>query len=346
MFKQGLLLVNLGSPDGPTKSEVRRYLREFLMDERVLDVNPITRWLLVNFGIIPRRVGQSTRAYSSIWTSKGSPLVSAGRSVAEKLEASTGMPVALAMRHGKPSVSLALRRLYRAGVRELTVLPLFPQYARSSYGSVVEHVEQEMKTLVPGMEYRVIPPFFEEPAYLDALAASAAPFLSHQFDHVLLSFHGLPERHLTKSDPTGSHCLGSEHCCELISPARRTCYRAQCLATSRALMTRLKIPADKWSVSFQSRLAGETWMRPYTEQTLVALGTRGIEHLYVICPSFVADCLETLEEIAIRGKETFHSAGGGELTLIPCLNDHPAWIKALTTIVSRRPSEAETLHAH
>jgi ferrochelatase len=335
MSRQGVLLINLGSPDGANEH-----------DGRVIDVNPIARWLMVNCAIIPRRVVKSTEAYRSIWSAKGSPLIVTGRSVAEKLEAALGVPVALAMRYRRPTVSLALRRLYKAGVRELTVLPLFPQYAMSSYETAVEHVEAEIQTMVPGMTHRFVPPIFEEPEYLEALAATASPMLAHGFDHLLFSFHGLPERHLRKSDPTHTHCLGSEHCCSLISPARRTCYRAQCLATARGVAERLEIPAGQWSVSFQSRLGREPWMRPYTEQTLISLGTRGVKRLFVMCPAFVADCLETLEEIAIRGRESFHSAGGGELTQVPCLNDHPAWIEALSAILARQMSAAECVYAN
>ena len=337
MSKQGLLLVNLGSPDAPNEPDVRRYLREFLMDGRVIDFPRLARWFLVNCQIIPGRAAQSTHSYRSIWSTKGAPLIVAGRSLAEKLEATLGLPVALAMRYRRPTVSLALRRLYNAGVRELTVLPLFPHYAMSSYETAVEHVNEEIQALIPGMRHRFIPPFFEESEYLDALTASAAPFLGHGFDHLLFSFHGLPERHLRKSDPTGSHCLGSEHCCELLSPARATCYRAQCLATARGVAQRLEVQPGRWSVSFQSRLGGEPWIRPHTEQTLKSLGAGGVKRLLVICPAFVADCLAT----AIRGSETFRSAGGSALTLIPCLNDHPAWIEALSSIVSRQMNAAE-----
>ena len=343
MSSQGILLINLGSPDGPYEPDVRRFLREFLMDGRVLDMPAIARWFLVNCCIIPRRAAQSTRAYRSIWSPKGSPLIVTGRSLAEKLEAVLGLPVALAMRYRRPTVSLALRRLYSAGVRDLTVLPLFPQYAMSSYESAVAHVDEEIRTLVPGMTHRFIPPFFEEPEYLEALSTCASPFLGHGFDHLLFSFHGLPERHLRKSDPTGNHCLGSQHCCDLLSPARPTCYRAQCLATARAVADQLEVPSGQWSVSFQSRLGRDPWMRPHTDQTLTRLGTRGIKRLLVMCPSFVADCLETLEEIGIRGKEIFRSAGGGELTLISCLNDHPAWVDALSAIISRQMNAVECL---
>ena len=345
MRKQGLLLVNLGSPDAPREPDVRRYLREFLMDRRIMDLPGLTRWFLVNYCVIPKRIAESTRAYRSIWSTKGSPLIVTGRSVAEKLEASLGLPVALAMRYRRPTVSLALRRLYSAGVRELTILPMFPQYAMASYESVVAHVDEEIQTLVPGMRHAFMPPFYEEPEYLDALMATAAPFLGHGFDHLLFNFHGLPERHLRKADPTGSHCLASEHCCELLSPARRSCYKAQCLATAQALAERLEVQPEQWSVSFQSRMGGEPWIRPYTEQTLKSLATRGVKRLLVMCPGFVADCLQTLEEIAIQGKETFRSMGGTDLTLIPCLNDHPAWIEALSAIVSRHMNAAECVQA-
>jgi ferrochelatase len=202
-------------------------------------------------------------------------------------------------------------------------------------------VEAEIQTMVPGMTHRFVPPIFEEPEYLEAVSATASPMLAHGFDHVLFSFQGVPERQLRTSDPTGSHCMGSEHCCELFSPARRTCYRAQCLATARGVAERLEIPEGQWSVSFQSGLGREPWTRPNTETTLKSLGGRGVERLFVLCPSFVADCPETLEEIGIRGKETYHSAGGGELTLVPCLNDHPAWIEAICSILVRQIDPAE-----
>jgi ferrochelatase len=346
MSRQGVLLINLGSPDEANEHDVRQYLREVLMDGRVIDVPPVVRWLLVNCSLILRRADEATHAYQSIWSPKGSPLIVSGRSVAEKLEGALGVPVAVAMRYGRPTVSLALRRLYSAGVRELTVLPLCPQYAMSSYETAVSHVEAEIQTLVPGMAHRFVPPIFEEPEYLEALEATAAPMLAHGFDHVLFSFQGIPERHLRKSDPTGSHCLGSEHCCNLFSPARRTCYRAQCLATARGVAERLDIPEGQWSVSFQSGPGREPWTRPQTETTLKSLGARRVERLFVMCPSFVADGPETLEEIAVRGRETFHSAGGGELTLIPCLNDHPAWIEALCSILSRQMAAAECAYAN
>jgi ferrochelatase len=339
--KQGLLLINLGSPDSPNEPDVRRYLREFLMDGRVIDLPHPLRWLLVNCRIVPKRATQSAHAYRSIWSPKGSPLIATGRSLAVKLEAVLGIPVGLAMRYQHPTVNFALRRLFGTGVRELTILPLFPQYAMSSYATAAAHVDQQVQAFIPGMPRRFIPPFFEEPQYLDALSATALPFLAHGFDHLLFSFHGLPERHLRKSDPTGGHCLASEHCCDLLSPARRTCYRAQCLATAQGVARRLELSSAQWSVSFQSRLGREPWMQPYTDRTMAHLGASGVKRLLVMCPAFVADCLETLEEIAIRGRETFCSAGGGELNLIPCLNDHPAWIDALASIVSRQLNQAE-----
>jgi len=335
MSKQGILLVNLGSPDSPDVPQVRQYLKEFLMDGRVIDLPLPLRWFLVNCMIIPRRAEQSAHAYRSIWSPHGSPLVATGRTVAHRLEAVLDMPVAISMRYRAPSVSLGLRRLHKAGVRDLLIVPLFPHYAMSSYETAMLHVEEKIKALMPGISRRYLPPIFEEPEYLDALAATATGTLTDDFDHLLFSFHGLPLRHLRKADPTGVHCMGSANCCSVDSPARPTCYRAQCYATARGVAERLRLPAGKWSVAFQSRLGRDPWMRPYTEETLGSLGKRGMQRLFVICPAFVADCLETLEEIAIRGRETFRAAGGGELTLIPCLNTHPAWIDALSSMISR-----------
>ena len=336
MLPPGILLINLGSPDAPDEPRVRQYLREFLMDGRVIDLPLPLRWFLVNCCIIPGRAAQSAHAYRTIWSAHGSPLVAMGHSVEEKLSASLGIPVALAMRYRCPSVSLALRRLFAAGVRDLTILPMFPHYAMSSYETAVVHVNREIEALIPGLARRFIPPIFEEPEYLEALTATAWPHLANGFEHLLFSFHGLPERHLRKSDPTHSHCLHAANCCRVPSPARPTCYRAQCFATARGVASRLELAPAQWSVSFQSRLGRDPWMQPYTEQTLKGLAARGIKRLLVICPAFVADCLETLEEIAIRGRETFRAAGGDDLTLIPCLNDQPAWIEALTSIISRQ----------
>lgn len=328
--RPGLLLMNLGSPDSPSVPDVRRYLREFLMDGRVIDLPWLPRALLVNGLILPFRPKQSAEAYHTIWTPEGSPLVVTSRQVRDDVAARLEFPVELAMRYRLPSVPDALASLQRQDVSDILLFPLFPHYAMSSYETAVEHVRDHHRRQGLTSNLHVVPPYFEHPAYLEALVASAQPYLAQPHDYVLLSFHGIPERHLRKSDPTGCHCLKTPDCCQTPSPAHATCYRAQCLRTAAAFTQRTGIP--RHSVSFQSRLGRDPWLQPYTDLELIRLAKEGVKRLLVLCPAFVSDCLETLEEIGIRGKESFLEAGGESLTLIPCLNRHPRWIDALIHI--------------
>jgi len=330
---KGVLLVNLGSPDSPSVSDVRKYLREFLMDGRVLDINWLARFCVVNFAILPTRPKESAHAYEKIWTPKGSPLVVTSRNVRKKLQERVTLPVELAMRYQNPSIESAVKKLVDKGIMQLLVIPLFPHYAMSSYESAVERVKKIAKKLAPQMKITIQPPYFDSPDYISALVASAKGDLDSGYDHLLFSFHGIPERHLRKSDPTHCHCLAKENCCEVPNPAHATCYRAQCFKTVAAFVKSAGIPAGKFSVSFQSRLGKDPWLKPYTDFELAELPRRGVEKLLLICPAFVSDCLETLEEIAIRGRETFLSAGGKEFAQIPCLNEHPLWISALEKMV-------------
>ncbi|MEO7934033.1 MAG: ferrochelatase [Chthoniobacterales bacterium] len=333
---KGVLLVNLGSPDSTSVRDVRCYLREFLMDSRVIDVPWLLRFLIVYGCILPFRPRHSARAYRSIWTPEGSPLVVTSRNVQHELQELLGIPVALGMRYQSPSIEGAILSLRAHGVDDLHVIPMFPQYAMASYESAVEHVRKIAGRGNPKMHLTIQPPFYAEPDYINALVASASKYLHEDYDHLLLTFHGLPERQLRKSDPTGCHCLATKSCCETPSLAHRTCYRAQCLATVRAFASAAHLPESKYSVSYQSRLGRQPWMQPFTDHELTRLGASGVKKLLVMCPAFVADCLETLEEIAVRGREIFQEAGGEELTLIPCLNTHPAWIDALSNMVDRQ----------
>lgn len=332
---KGILLVNLGSPDSPSVPDVRRYLREFLMDGRVLDVNWLLRFCIVHFAILPRRPRQSGEAYEKIWTAAGSPLVSISRNVQAKLQPRVPAPIELAMRYQNPSIPDAVRSLAAKGVDEVLLIPLFPHYAMSSFETAVVRVKEVVSALAPQMRVQVQPPFFEDPDYITALVASAQSHLAQPYDHLLFSFHGLPERHLHKSDPTGCHCLATENCCTTPSPAHATCYRAQCFKTVAAFVRRAEVPAGKYSVAFQSRLGRTPWLKPYTDQELPRLAQSGVKKVLVMCPAFVSDCLETLEEIGMRGHETFTEAGGTELTLIPCLNEHPLWLDALEKMAGR-----------
>lgn len=332
MSRQGVLLINLGSPDSPSVSDVRKYLREFLMDGRVLDAPYPIRFGIVHFAILPSRPKQSAEAYHKIWTAEGSPLVVISRKVQLDLQKRVDFPVELAMRYQNPSIEGAVGRLRREGVDKLLLIPLFPHYAMSSFETAVERVKEVLAKRAPQISLTAIDPYFAQPDYIEALVASASDHLKQDYDHLLFSFHGIPERHLRKSDPTCNHCLKLANCCEVASPAHATCYRAQCFKTVEAFVTRAGV--TKYSVAFQSRLGKDPWLRPYTDQELVRLFKDGVKRLLVICPAFVSDCLETIEEIGMRGRDLFLEAGGTDFSLIPCLNDHPAWIGALERMVA------------
>lgn len=333
--RPGVLLVNLGSPDSTSVADVRKYLREFLMDARVLDAPWPLRWCVVNLAILPKRPAESAEAYKKIWTSEGSPLVATSRNVRRELQRRLGgeAAVELAMRYQSPGIGPAITRLREQGVTELLVIPLFPHYAMSSFETAAVRAQEAAARMAPEMKVKVVAPYFDDPGYIASLVASAEDFLEAGYDHLLFSFHGLPERHMRKANP--GHCLASPNCCDNPGPALPTCYRAQCFATVRAFVAAAGVPQDKHSVSFQSRLGREPWLKPYTDAEFVRLAKTGAKKLLVMCPAFVSDCLETLEEIAMRGRGVFLGAGGQEFGLIPCLNEHPRWIDALEKMVLR-----------
>ena len=301
----------------------------------MLDVNWLLRFCIVHFAILPSRPKHSAEAYHAIWTPAGSPLVVTSRNVQAKLQGRVSVPVELAMRYQNPSIPDAVRSLARKGADEVLLIALFPHYAMSSFETAVERVREVAKALAPQMRLQVQAPYFEEPGYIGALAGSAAEYLQRPYDHLLFSFHGVPERHLRKSDPTGRHCLSGPNCCTTPSPAHATCYRAQCFRTVAAFVKQAGVPEGKYSIAFQSRLGRDPWLKPYADQELARLAERGVKKLLVICPAFVSDCLETIEEIGMRGRETFLEAGGTDFALIPCLNEHPLWLEALEKMVGR-----------
>ena len=333
----GLLLINLGTPDEPTTPAVRRYLREFLGDPRVLDINPIGRALLLNLIILPRRPAKSAHAYRSIWDpERGSPLMYHSVDLAAGVRAALGEAwrVELAMRYGTPSIEAGLDALIAAKVDRIVVLPLFPQHAMSSTETAVARVE-ELHAKRQGAPPLVhVPAFHADPGFLDAFAQVGAPVLEELApDHVLFSFHGLPVRQIQKTDVTKGHCFSSPSCCDtLTSP---NCYRAQSYATARALAGRLGLAPETYTVCFQSRLGRTPWIQPYTDVVLDEMAARGVKKLAVFCPAFVADCLETLEEIGMRAVEQFKSKGGEQLVLVPSLNSSPAWVSAVAQIATR-----------
>ncbi len=328
---RAVLLVNLGSPESPAVPEVRRYLREFLGDERVLDLPAPLRWLLLEGIILPTRPKKSAHAYASIWTPEGSPLMRTSVSVQHKLAAllDPDLPVYLAMRYGLPSIESAVDRMATEGIEEVLLIPQYPHYAMSSWETVVVRVREEAARRDPDMIIDCVAPFYADRDYIEALHAVSAPWFAKPHDHVLFSYHGIPLRHLRKADSSHAHCLCTGHCCTTPSPAHATCYRAQVMATTRALAARAGLAPGSYSVSFQSRLAGEPWCEPFTDHELQRLPAIGVKRLLVLCPAFVADCLETLEEIAVAGRETFLAAGGESFELIPCLNDQEPYIDFL-----------------
>jgi ferrochelatase len=334
-MRHGLLLINLGTPDEPTTPAVRRYLREFLSDPRVIDINAVGRALLLHLFILPTRPAKSAHAYRSVWDAeRGSPLLYHSQDLAAGVSAKLGdgWHVELAMRYGKPSIESAIGKLEAAKVDRIVVLPLFPQYATSSTGTAIAKV-MELATArwnVPSLDF--VPAFFDDAGFLAAFTAVAKPVLADaKPDHVLFSFHGLPVRQITKTDMTGTHCLASPTCCDTL--ANPSCYRAQSFATARALADRLSI--TDYTVCFQSRLGRTPWIEPYTDVEIDRLAKAGKKRLAVFCPAFVADCLETLEEIGMRAREQFKAAGGEELVLVPSLNATPMWIDAVVAIAER-----------
>lgn len=332
----GVLLTNLGTPTAPTTSAVRRYLREFLSDPRVIDINPVSRWLLVNLIIAPFRAPKSATAYRKVWTEQGSPLLMHSLKLAEEVGKKLGgeFLVELGMRYGRPSIENAMRRLVERGASEIRALPLYPQYSSSATGSSQEEVLRVAKRLSPPVPVKFLLSFFDNPGFIDAFAEIGKPRLENfRPDHVLFSFHGLPERHILKEDLSGAHCLKKPDCCDKIIPANGLCYRAHCFATARALAAKLGLPAEQFTVCFQSRLGRTPWIKPFTDVVLTELAAQGKKRLAVFCPAFVADCLETLEEIGIRAREQWRNSGGEELFLIPSLNAHPSWVEAVGSMV-------------
>ena len=333
-----VLLCNLGSPASPRIEDVRVYLREFLMDPQVLQMPSFARWVLVNLFILPFRPARSAEAYLSIWTEEGSPLLVYSEKLKGALGQFLGMPVALGMRYGTPSLEEAFTELSQSGARRVLLAPLYPQFADSTNTTCIEQATRIATRL--GIEMQVLAPFYQEPAWLDAVAESLRRAMPTDIDCLLFSFHGLPEIHIKRADPTGTTCLRSSDCCEAPGAAAATCYRHQCLVSTREIARRLGLTTDQYRVSFQSRLGRAKWLQPATDQVLISLPSEGVKHLAVACPGFTADNLETLEEIGIRGREAFLQAGGESFTLLPCLNDDPVWVQGLAALCQGSPSEA------
>ncbi len=339
--RTGVMLVNLGTPDGPDTASVRRYLREFLMDPRVIDISAFGRWLLVHAIILPFRPQRSAEAYRKVWTDRGSPLLFHGQDLRSKVADLLGdaFDVRLGMRYGNPSLPSVLDGFARDGIDRILVLPLFPQYSSAAFGSAAARVMELAAERWNVPQVHVLPPFFDDPGFIRSVTTIAQRAFAAQqvevadLDHVLISFHGVPERQCQRSDATGAHCGKRPDCCDTLVEANRHCYRAQCIATAREVAASLQLPPERWSVGFQSRLGRTPWIRPYTDEALEELGRRKLGTIAVLEPSFTADCLETTEEIGLRGREIFREAGGGELLLAPCPNADDLWAETVATML-------------
>lgn len=322
--------MNLGSPDSTSVKDVRRYLDEFLMDGRVIDMPYLLRAMLVKGIIVPFRAPKSAEAYSTIWTKEGSPLIVLTEQLQQQLQQYIDEPVEIAMRYGNPTPAAAYDALMKKvpGLEEVIAVPLYPHYAMASYETAVEYAKEVHQKNKYPFKLSFIKPFYDEADYINAMAENMRPYLNEPYDHILFSYHGIPERHLTKTDPTKSHCMVNGDCCNVSSTAHSKCYRHQCFVTTKLVTEALNIPKEKYSISFQSRL-GKGWLTPFTDVRLEELPKQGVKKLVILCPAFISDCLETLEEIEERGKETFLHAGGESYKMIPCLNTHPLWVQTL-----------------
>ena len=340
----GIMLVNLGTPDSTDTPDVRRYLREFLNDPRVIDINPIGKWLLLNLIILPFRPAKSGEAYKTIWTERGSPLLFHGQDLAAGVQEELGeeFEVVLAMRYGNPSVKAGLETLLEKDVRRIVVLPLFPQYSSAAFGSAVEKVMHEAGKLwdVPPIDF--MRDFYAHPEFIESVAVlTEEKMKAFNSDYLLMSYHGIPERHVAKSDQGRVPDCNLRDRCPEVGHGNRYCYRAQCYATSDALAERLNLSPDQYMVAYQSRLGRTPWIHPYTDEVVVELAKKGVKRLSVVCPSFVADCLETIEEIGDRAKEDFIEAGGEDLQLIPCVNSTPRWVQGVSKIIREHLGQAD-----
>ena len=330
-MKKGVLLVNLGSPESPTANDVKPYLDEFLMDKYVIDVPFLLRALLVRGIILQTRPKKSAAAYAKIWWDEGSPLIVLSKRLQAKIQQQVSIPVELAMRYGNPSIESGLQKLSDQGITEVLLFPLYPQYAMASTETILVLAEKLRKEKFPHMNFTIVPAFYNQKDYIRDLSNSIKRHLEEfKYDHLLFSYHGIPERHIRKTDITKSHCKIDGSCCNNPSPAHEFCYRHQCYETTKQVVEFLGIEEGKYSQTFQSRLAGDKWLTPYTDVEINKMPAKGIKKLAVVTPAFVSDCLETLEEIAMEANHQFKENGGDEFLAIPCLNDDDDWCKTLS----------------
>jgi ferrochelatase len=330
-MKKGVLLVNLGSPESPEPKDVKTYLGEFLMDERVIDVPLWARTLLVKGIILNTRPKASAAAYKKIWWDEGSPLIVISERLKDKVQKKVEIPVALAMRYGSMTIKKGVQELVDKGVDEVFLIPLYPQFAMATTETILVLAEEVRKAHFPGLKIESLPAFYNKQEYIEVLSESIFRYLKEKkHDHLLFSYHGVPERHIRKSDITKSHCKIDGSCCVTPSKAHEFCYRHQCLEVTRQVAEKLNLKEGTYSTSFQSRLGFDPWLQPYTDRTIERLGKLGVKNMAIVTPAFVSDCLETLEEIAMEGEEIFHEVGGQNFTTVPCLNDDENWVALLS----------------
>lgn len=341
---KGVLMVNLGSPESTDPKDVKKYLGEFLMDERVIDLPLLARTLLVKGIILNTRPKKSAAAYKKIWWDEGSPLIVLSEKLKAKVDKMTSIPIALAMRYGSMSIHKGMQELHDQGVDEVFIIPLYPQFAMATTETILVLANEIQAAYFPKMEITSLPAFYNHPDYVQVLSNSIGEKLENlDYEHILFSYHGVPERHIRKSDVTKSHCKIDGSCCKTASEAHQYCYRHQCYETTRLVAQTLNLKEGTYSTSFQSRLGFDPWLQPYTDRTIERFGKEGIKKMAIVTPAFVSDCLETLEEIAMEGEEIFHEVGGKEFTTIPCLNTRDDWSKVLGRWVDEwaaQPTEA------
>lgn len=330
-IKKGVLLVNLGSPDSYNPKDVKKYLGEFLMDERVIDVPLWARTILVKGIILNTRPKASAAAYKKIWWKDGSPLIVISERLQEKIQKQVDIPVALAMRYGRMTIKKGLQELVDKGVDKVLIFPLYPQFAMATTETILVKAEEIRQLNFPSLKFESIPAFYNRPDYIEVLSNAIEDSLKDkEYEHLLFSYHGIPERHIRKSDITKSHCKIDKTCCETHSKTHDFCYRHQCYEVTRLVAKKLQLKPETFSTSFQSRLGFDPWLQPFTDLTIEGLAKQGIKKMAIVTPAFVSDCLETLEEIAMEGKEIFKEMGGEEFTTVACLNDNDDWATLLS----------------
>jgi len=331
--KTGVLLINLGSPKELTKKSVKEYLRVFLSDDYVLDIPKILQQLILRLFILPFRPKNTLEAYELIWTPEGSPLILSTKSIAKKLSKKTGWDVDYAMRYEDPSIEKALVNFNSKGINKIIVISLYPHNAMATTITTEMETRIVANKISENFELIFTKPFFDNEIYINTLSNSIKPYIEKSsFDKIIFSYHGIPKRQAKKTDETGEHCFSTGNCCEIESEGSKDCYRSHTRIASDLTAKKLGLSEDQWEVAYQSRL-GPGWLTPFTDRRLAELPEEGKENIAILCPSFISDCLETLEEIDIRGRKTFFDAGGRNMTYIPCLNDSEETVALLENLV-------------